>query len=72
MGDRLTECVAAGGLIAVALSEGSIVRCAGCGVHGRWEGGEIINPGPGSVASLCLSPTDAPRPHGPWIPERLG
>lgn len=60
-------------LIRKAVDDASpIVVCSGCGARAvRLDDGALINPGPGSMLSLCVTRPGRLRPHGPWVPERV-
>ena len=53
----------------VELSD-NLVRCAGCGVRGRWEGERLVNAEDHDVPPLCsFTNGRRHRDHGPWLPE---
>lgn len=53
-----------------------LVRCAGCGLRGRWEGGVVVNAEGRDAPRWCSAPARLGnavtvgrlRAHGPWVP----
>lgn len=60
----------------VAAMTPELVRCAGCGLRGRWEGAVVVNAEGRDVPRWCAAPARVGnsvtvgrlRAHGPWLP----